>query len=468
MIPDLRLQSGAQLRELLRWAAATPASAVPAPVMDKAARILADDLAAMIGARGEPELQRFQQRLLARPGVPEATVWNGGGQKADVRTAAVANAVAADWLELDEGYRPTPCHAGLYVLPALLAQAEASPLSCQDLLRCLVLGYEIVTRIARSVTVRAVIMQSHGRYGALGAAAGVALARGLGAELFASAVGAAATLIGPSPRNHLAEGVLIRNAWPASGAWNGLMAVEWAECGMGGVPEALFDVYGTVLGGQVHPELLTQGLGEQWAVLDGYTKVFACCQHLHSAVEAALVLRAEHPEVGQAAQIEAIEVQTHPLALPLVNQAPGTSLGAKFSMPHAVAAALLWGDAGAAAFTAATLQDAGITALRPRVRTSEWTPALPPPHDRPARVTVRLRDGRSYAAECLSARGGPDRPLPTTVWRDKMQALAEPAYPGIIAAIEPLVAGDPAARAQPWPELVARICATTSMLETAP
>ena len=456
---ELRARCGAEFRALVRWAVDTPASAIPTAVLDKAARILADDLAAMIGARGEPELMAFQQRLLARPGAPEATVWRGGAQKAEVRIAAVANAVAADWLELDEGYRPTPCHAGLYVLPALLAQAEASALTCEQLLRALVLGYEIVTRVARAWTVQAVIMQSHGRYGAIGAAAGAALARGVDADIATTALGAAATLIGPSPRNHLAEGVLIRNAWPASGAWSGLMALEWAECGIGGVPEALFDVYTTVLGGQAHPERLTEGLGESWAVLEGYTKVYACCQHLHSAVEAALSLREAHPEAAHPEHIESIEVQTHPLALPLVNPVPTTTLGAKFSMPHAVAAALLSGDAGAAGFAGSTLHDPRIAALRLRVRTSEWTPALPPPHDRPARVTVRLRDGSSQQAECLSARGGPDRPLPATTWLDKMQALAQPAYPGIVAAFDALVAGAPGARDERWSAFVARICA---------
>ena len=44
----------------------------------------------------------------------------------DLFQAQRANAVAADWLELDEGYRVVPCHAGLYVIPALLAEAETA------------------------------------------------------------------------------------------------------------------------------------------------------------------------------------------------------------------------------------------------------------------------------------------------------------------------------------------------------
>lgn len=455
---NLRETCAENVQILVRWATRVEVDDIPPAVLRKASRILADDLAAMIGARDEPEVTRFHRRLMERQRPAEATIWRGGGARTDRISAAVANAVAADWLELDEGYRPTPCHAGLYVLPALLAEAEVSNLRCADLLRALVLGYEIVTRIARSWTPPAMTMQSHGRYGAIGAAAGVGLALRLDADELIAALGGAATLIGPAPRNHLAEGALIRNAWPASGAWNGMMAVEWASCGIGGIPGAFHDVYTTVLGGQAHPERLIGQLGDSWSVLDGYTKIYACCQHLHSAVEAAMELRAHHPEVAASGQIDSIAVQTHPLALPLVNPAPQTTLGAKFSMPHAVAAALVLGDAGAAAFDARALIDPAIAQLRGCVTTDAWTPVLAPPNDRPARVTVMMRDGHSFTAECLSARGGSDRPLPPDVWADKMRALAAPVYPAIVGVFEELVSGDARRLAQKWADVVREIC----------
>ncbi len=455
---ELRERVAHNVRHLVQWATSIQADQIPPQVMARAARIWADDMAAMIGARDEPELASFHRHMLAQTRPQEATVWRGGAHRTDRISAAVANAVATNWLELDEGYRPTPCHAGLYVLPALLSEAETSSLSCKELLRALVLGYEIVTRIARAWTVEAVIMQSHGRYGAVGAAAGAGLARRIDADTLVAALGGAATLIGPAPRNHLTEGALIRNAWPASGAWNGLMALEWASCGMGGIAAGFFDVYSTVLGGQAQPDRLLAQLGENWAVQEGYTKIYACCQHLHSAVEAALELRASHPEVGVPGQIESIEVHTHSLALPLVNAQPHSTLGAKFSMPHAMAAALVMGEAGAGAFNAQSLADPAIAPLRSRVSTMAWSPELPPPNDRPARVTVRLQGGRHFSAECLSASGGPDRPLPQDVWMDKMRSLAEPAYPGITDIFSQIVAGDEGRLAQHWPALVREIC----------
>lgn len=446
------------IRRLAAWAAGTGAGDIPAQVMERAVRVLADDLSAIVGARDEPEVARFHERTLAGAKTAEATVFRGGRHRTERIGAAVANAVAADWLELDEGYRLTPCHAGLYVIPALLAEAEARNLALAQMLRALVLGYEIVTRVARAFPQKTATMQSHGRYAAVGAAAGISLSQGRSSEELLDAISAAVTLVGPSPRNHLAQGILVRNVWPAAGAWSGMMAAEWAECGIAGTPGAFFDVYGTVLGGRADRERLTADLGGSWAILDGYTKVYACCQHLHSAVEAALELRQQDLEETALEDIVSIDVETHALALPLVNPRPHTTLAAKFSMSHAMAAALAMGSGGADAFAASTLGDARLAGLRERVRVRPWLPELAPPNDRPARVTVGLREGRKVQRECLSAAGGPDRPLPAQTVLEKMAVLASPVYPRMRPLFERLLALPKNATRRGWADIVTEIC----------
>jgi len=457
MSAGVRDAVAAGIGQLADWATAMPAAAIPREVMARAVRVLADDLSAIVGARDEPEVAAFHDRILCRDSAREATVYRGGRTRTDRIQAAVANALAADWLELDEGYRPTPCHAGLYVIPALLAEAEVRNLAFEELLRALVLGYEIVTRVARTFPQKEATMQSHGRYAAVGAAAGVSFAQRLPTARMQQAISAAVTLIGPAPRNHLALGILVRNAWPAAGAWSGMMAVEWAECGIVGAPGAFYDVYATVLGSEVRPAQLTDQLGESWAILEGYTKIYACCQHLHAAVEAALELRKVLTE--EALQdIDSITVETHALALPLVNPEPHTTLAAKFSMSHAIAAALALGSGGAEAFATASLGDARLAQLRPRVKVRPWSNVPPPPNDRPARVVVTLGRGESLQAECLSARGGPDRPLPPETVLEKMAALASPAYPNMRPVFEQLLALPASRMAQGWADLVTEIC----------
>jgi 2-methylcitrate dehydratase PrpD len=119
-------------------------------------------------------------------------------------------------------------------------------------------------------------------------------------------------------------------------------------------------------------------------------------------------------------------------------------------MPHAVAAALQKGDAGAQAFTTATLGEPDIARLRERVHTTAWPDLPAPPHDRPAGVTVHLRDGSSLSAQCLSAHGGPDLPLPADTWRVKLRALAQPAYPRIVDIMDEIVGGHTPRMNQSW------------------
>jgi 2-methylcitrate dehydratase PrpD len=453
MTAGAREAVAAGIGELCAWAAARPA--IPGEVLARGVRVLADDLAAIVGARNEPEVRAFHEKVFGRKAAEEATIFRGGRRRTERIQAAVANAVAADWLELDEGYRVTPCHAGLYVIPALVAEAETRNLRFEELLRALVLGYEIVARVARAFPQKTATMQSHGRFAAVGAAAAISLARGSTKEELEKAISAAVTLIGPSPRNHLAEGILVRNVWPAAGAWSGMMAVEWAECGIGGHAGGFYDVYATVLGGAAQPAHLTDRLGSQWAITDGYTKVYACCQHLHAAIEAALELR---EQVAAPRNVKSITVQTHVLALPLANRQPQTTLGAKFSMPHAMAAALATGSGGADAFAYETLDNEEIRALRERVSVQPWHDVPPPPNDRPARVIVELEGGKRLQAECLSARGGPDRPLPPQTVLQKLSALASPAYPRMRPVLEELMALPSRRLAQGWSDIVKEMC----------
>lgn len=457
MTDTAREMSGTGVRALTSWAANWRAHTLPDNVLRRAALVLADDLAAIVAARAQPEVIAFQDLVLAKTAQRESTVFRGGRPRTDRLWAAVANGIAADWLELDEGYRKTPCHAGLYVLPALLAEAEAGTARVDDVLRILAVAYEVVTRIARGWTAPDISMHAHPRYAAIGAAAAASLMRGYDGDAVLLAVTGASTLISPGPRDHAVRGALIRNAWPAIGAWSGMMSADLASCGIGGLAESPHDVFATVLGGQPQPSALTEGLGSQWAVLDGYTKLHACCQQTHSAVESVLALKFDRAEKSLHS-IEEIVVETHPFGMPLQNYDPPTTLAAKFSLPHVVATAFAHGHAGADAFAAATLADATIGALRKKIRVVPFLPLPAPPNDRPARIRVRLGDGTELSSQCLSAQGGPDRPFPPETLVEKVRELTSAAYPNLAPVVMRIAALDPRALAQSWSDTVTEIC----------
>jgi len=122
---DARALAADATRTLIAWAANLQAQDIPDAVLRRAALVLSDNLAATVAADAEPEVQAAQAKLTERSIAQEATVFNRAAARVDRYAAAAANGTAATWCELDEGYRLAPAHAGVYILPALLAEAEA-------------------------------------------------------------------------------------------------------------------------------------------------------------------------------------------------------------------------------------------------------------------------------------------------------------------------------------------------------
>ena len=358
--------------------------------------------------------------------------------RTDRHTAAAANGMAICWAELDEGYRLVACHAGAYIIPALIAEGEAIGTSTHDVIASLAVAYEVTARIAYAFPAQPLRVHPHGAFAPLGAAAGIARLRGYSPRDFASATSSAMTMSHAGPYSHAPAGALTRNAWTATGAWAGYRAADWAPLGIGGLAQSIFDVMVTCYGHDCLPDRLTSGLGTVWAISSGYHKTIACCQYAHSAVEAMLRLRSEEPALSNSANIAAITVATHPMGETLAVPEPETVLAGKFSMLHAVATTAVHGSAGAAAFARGSLSDQRVTVLRNRVRLVPHDDIKPWPKDRPARVEVTLNDGRRLSASIDSARGGPDDPFNEGQLHDKIASLTAELYPAMPARLSEL------------------------------
>lgn len=421
------------MSELLTWAAARAADGdIPEHVLRTALVIMCDDLAAMVVAHTEDEVRAVTAQATGGP--PESTVVGSPGRRSDRRSAALANAVAANWTELDGGYRPATCHGSLYSLPAALAEVEATGGTLGDLLRAHVLGYEVVTRVARAYRPPVPLaLHPHATLSPIGAAAALAAARRLDADTFAAAVLGAASLSLTGPFSHATSGATIRNAWAGAGAQLGFVAVDVAAAGLTASPTVLDEVFAATV---ITPEELTTGLGERWGVEDGYQKPYACCQYLHASVEAAASLVGSLPDDVDA--IASVDVRTHPLGAALTEADPATTLAGRFSLPHAVSTVLHHRSTDAAVFSGAHLRDEATAALRGRVRIEKWADTPPAPHDRPSTVRVTLRDGQVLEETVLSAVGGPDRPLERPALLAKYETLTGELRPGFAARVRDL------------------------------
>jgi 2-methylcitrate dehydratase PrpD len=453
----MRAATAKEFRALMQWAAAARQRPLPNAVRRRAALILADDLGAMVAGSEEPTVERARRALAASAAHSEATVFARGAPRADRYTVAAMNGMAATWTELDEGFRAAPCHAGAYALPALLAETEAGRATVDDVLQVLAVAYEITARVALAFPFKIMTVHPHAAFATVGAVAGAALARNQDAKTLLDAVSGATSMAFAGPYQHAIDGALVRNAWTSAGAWIGLRSADWAEAGIGGLAETPYDVFVGGFGTDAEPAALTRGLGEAWAVTDGYHKIFACCQYAHAAIEASLKLHARLNGKRRAEDIAEIVIATHPRGMTLTTVEPPTTLAAKFSMPHALAASACLGTGGQRAFTEATLDAPNIVALRRRVRMTAHPDIRPSPYDRPSRVSWRFADGEVWTEECASARGGADQPFDDAVLMDKLSENAGAVFPRMPATLRTIIDGDETFMPRPWREVVAEL-----------
>lgn len=389
----------------------------------KAALVLMDDLGAMLVGATHVEVVALAQSFASPIDPGEATTvlaTRGARDK-----AAAVNAAAAGWDELDEGYRPATCHGGLYTVPAVIAEAEATGCTVEEVLTAVIVGYEVVTAFARAFPApRPLVLHPHATLSPIGAAAAVTWLRTRSADRVMAAVDVASTLSMSGPFSHAVSGALVRNAWAGAGAVLGFLATDLAAAGLGGEPTGPVDVFTAGYGNAAADSELS-GSFERWAIMDGYHKIYAACQYTHSALEAALELKQGALKDRSVDEIAEVVVATHPLAYSLDNREPSTTLAGKFSLPHVVAAVLVTGSTDPATFGERLLDDPAVASLRHRIRLVPFEPLPPAPHDRPAHLTVTLTDETATVleAECLSAVGGPDRPLGDEQVLEKIASL---------------------------------------------
>ncbi|PYM73099.1 MAG: 2-methylcitrate dehydratase, partial [Candidatus Rokuibacteriota bacterium] len=357
----------------------------------------------------------------------------GQRAKADPFWAALTNAAAGVALEVDEGHRLGGGHPAIHVVPGALAVAEERGLGGRRLLESLVAGYEIGSRIGGATTVRANV-HSHGTWGTISTAVAVAKLGEAPAERIRAIINLAASMSPANTWTPALDGATIRNLYPGRSAFQGMLAVDLQRCGFTGLDDGPSDVYGTLLADAFDGAAAVSGIDalarsdaerEPYRIEQNYFKLHACCRFNHFALDAVMELRRVHRL--DASAVGKVEIVTIPFAVRMSEPAPATSLAARFSIPWAVAAALVLGRTDPSAFDETALGDARIRDLARRVVITT-DPAMSPRRvDAPtARVRVGLRDGRTLEETTTVVRGDALSPVPRDEITAKFLALASP------------------------------------------
>ncbi len=350
------------------------------------------------------------------------------GVAATMRTAAIINAAASHTVEFDDIFRDALFHAGTPTVSTALAAAEHENLSGEDFLRCVIVGYEIGTRIAL------VMGREHYKFwhntatnGSFAAAAAAGTAMRLDRDQFANAFGIVGTMAAGLQQTFRSDN-MAKPLHGAHAADTGLLAVQSAKNGITGALDILEGEvgYGAAMSKDCDWSKVTEGLGEWYNVARMTTKNHGCCGHAFAAIDGALVIRDQHGLT--AAEIKHVRVGGYSATVDICSgKSHKTPVEGRFSVPYLIANGITYGNARLDAFTEERLNDPVSSELSPKVDVyldEEIDKGFP--HRRSANVTIETYDGRILEHYQPTRIGDPDAPFSDDQISEKYFELAGP------------------------------------------
>ena len=428
------------VREFADFAVTLGEAAGPpsAEVMHHARRALVDWYAAALPGAVQAPATLLETALAEELDCGNATLLLG--RKATVRAAALINGTAAHTVEFDDIFRDAIFHPGAPTIAAALAVAQSEGRNGEALLRAVIAGYEISTRIGVAMgRPHYRFWHTTGTVGCFGAAAAAGLLLGLNRQQFAHALATVATFAAglqqAMRQDTESEAESMSKPLHAGRAAEaGVLAALAARAGVSGSFGAIDGDagFGHAMGNRAlrttGPDWLTAtaDLGRVFNITAMTFKNHACCGHTFAAIDGALELKARMQISGN--ELAHVRVDTYQAALDVADQREAhTAAQAKFSLAYVVAHALIHGRVRLDAFSAARLTDPALRALMHKVETAV-DPELDAgfPGRRAARVTVETVDGRSETWLQATRKGDPDAPLSDAELDAKFHELAVP------------------------------------------
>ena len=429
-LPAVRLMSAAAATdltgELARYMVRAREQTLPANVELECKHHILDTLGAMVSGSRLKAGEMAIAYIKAQGGVPEASVICTK-IKTSATNAALANAMCAHGDETDDVELMTHAHPGSSAVPAAIAMAEREGRSGMEMLRAVVLGYDVCCRFLMAVGPD-IVRSAHRSAEGLGStfasvAAAASLARldetGMRYALSYAAQQVSGLWSWTQDTQHVEKAF----DFAGMGTRNGLTAATMVQAGFTGVPN-VFDCEHNVLealSSQPRPSELVAGLGNRFFVAETSIKTFSVGYLIQSPLDAFLTLRRENslrPE-----NVERIVVR-----LPV----DGAGIVDNSSMPdvnvqYIIAVALVDGAVSfEASHSYARMVDPQIRSLKDRVQLVADPKLADPGAPRSGLVEVTLKDGRTVSHFTRFPPGTKENPLSTEGLNAKVRDLMTP------------------------------------------
>jgi 2-methylcitrate dehydratase PrpD len=415
-------------KQLVRFAAGLSYSDLTEAERKAIRRHVLDTLGACLaGSRGEAaQIAAVVLRDVTAPGQLCAP---GMKERFDILSAAFLAGGSCHGIELDDGYRAGSLHPGTVVIPALLAAIQNGTYDGRQFMTAVAVGYEAQCRIGEAMHPRTRERGFHNTSiaGVFAAAAAVGKLRGLDEPTLEQALGIAASSAS-GLFAFLHGGGEIKRLHPGHAAREGLFAVLLAEKGMTGPVDVLESKDGFFAAYSSPDRELKLSRepgkpGAPLAITRCYIKPYACCRHLHSAIDGILeIRRAQNLDVDA---IKQIDIGTYAIATEHAHTGWRDMASAQMSFPFCASLAATHGHVDLDDFSEAGRADRAVINSTAKVRI-----AVDPecdqiyPKARSARTVITTRDGCRFEQMIREPFGSSERPMPDDLVSAKFRKLA--------------------------------------------
>lgn len=372
--------------------------------LHQAARVIADTIGTVYSGIKTEAFKRALKSKNELFGVGDYKII-GTDSTTSMGGAVFYNTLAISSTDYDEGHRKAVGHPASMIVPVAIILGEHLKASKMDVIRSVIIGYEIATRFSNARIKEKITTYSSGRWGAIGTAATASYLLNLSVEQTMHALSNAAilspTMLGGS--TDVSTGSMSKEgaAWAAQ---SGLQSTLLSKVEFVG-PYLFIDEHD-----DYDKEMLLDGLCNSWLINSNYFKPYACCRWLHSAINASLDIQTEHNLKVE--EISSIEINIFERAIDLIgNNYPQNTVQAQFHLPYCIAVGLLFEEVIPNQFTETNLTNISILNLIDKIVISKdenYTSLFPA--KLPSQVKIITLSGKQFSKEVISAPWDADNP----------------------------------------------------------
>jgi 2-methylcitrate dehydratase PrpD len=391
---------------------------LPSNVVDYAKHCILDTMAVIIGGSSMEGIPAVVDLVKDKGGKAQSVIPLYGGM-VPASEAAFAIGPMARAMDMGDAHMEGG-HNSEYIIPAMLAAIGLKDgVSGKEFITAFVVGSEILIRIgvAFRVVSNAIPMGQIGGHYIFGCIASVGKLLGLGLEELENAIGIGRGMTQPHDVAMLNPPSLMVRIHHGFICQDAINACLLARRGITGPRGEISDVLVGPLGylafakWQTNPSAITEGLGEEWEMLNIMMKPYPCCGCTHTPIEGIIEQMNEHN--FEAEDIAIIDIDASPVVWTAIctpkedRWNPQTVHDCQFSLPYTVATAAFDKYVFLDSFAPEARARQDVRELMTRISAKEDS-ALPP---FAVRVNTGLKNGKKYSKEYFYAKGHPKKPF---------------------------------------------------------